>query len=49
MKSSNINPSVYKLLRTGNIFFDIMLVVCNNFINFAPIKQKSYGFIIQKK
>jgi hypothetical protein len=30
-------------------FLDKMLVVCNNFITFAPIKQKSYGFIIQKK
>ena len=49
MKSSNINPFVHKLLRTGDIFFDKMLVVCNNFITFAPIKQKSYGFIIQKK
>lgn len=49
MKSSNINPSVCKMLRTGNIFFDKTLVVCNNFITFASVKQKSYGFIIQKK
>ncbi len=40
MKSSNINPSAYKLLHAGNIFSKKMLVVCNNFITFAPVKQK---------